>query len=86
MKYITLAGLIVLFLIFIFSIFNYTNLENGQKSLGESWNGFTGLNVFNETNSSSEDFAIIISIFVFGISVIYILLKVVNEMIFVSKK
>ena len=86
MRYLTFAGVIVLFLIFVFSIVHYANLDSGQESLGGFWNSLTGLNIFNENNSSSENIAIIISLFVLSISTIYILLKVVNEMIFVSRR
>ena len=80
MRYITLAGLIALFLIFIFSMSYYS------ESLKEASNKFTGFNIFDSGNSNSENIAVIISFLVLGISVIYLLLKVVNEMIFAMKK
>jgi len=80
MKYMTLIGLFALFLIFIFSISYYA------ESLKEIFNSFTGFSFFNSDSKNSEDFAVIISILVLGISVVYFLLKVVNEMIFALKK
>ncbi len=86
MKYITFSGLIVLVFFFIFSVVHYANSDgSSQKSLGEFWNGITGMAFFEDGSDLRENFIVTAAAFVLGVSIVYMLLRVVNGMIFAEK-